>query len=47
MKLISELTEEVKYLVEEKTPGKKDIFIEGVFLQGNIQNRNSIGGIKF
>lgn len=41
MKLISELTEEVKYLVEEKTPGKKDFFIEGVFLQGNRQNRNN------
>lgn len=41
MKLISELTEDVKYLVEEKTPGKKDYFIEGVFLQGDRQNRNN------
>ena len=41
MKLISELTEEVKYLVEEKTPGKKDYYIEGVYLQGNKQNRNN------
>jgi hypothetical protein len=41
MKLISELTEEVKYLVEEKTPGKKDYYIEGVYLQGNRQNRNN------
>jgi len=41
MKLISELTEEVKYLVEEKEAGKKDFYIEGVFLQGNIKNRNN------
>lgn len=41
MKLFSELTEEVKYIVEEKEPGKKDFFIEGVFLQGNLKNRNN------
>ena len=41
MKLISELTEEVKYLIEEKSPGKKDYFIEGVFLQGDKENRNN------
>jgi len=41
MKLISELTEEVRYLVEEKTPGKKEFYIEGVFLQGDKQNRNN------
>jgi hypothetical protein len=41
MKLISELVEEVKYLVEEKESGKKDFFIEGVFLQGNLKNRNN------
>ena len=40
MKLISELVEEVKYLVEEKESGKKDFFIEGVFLQGNLKNKN-------
>lgn len=40
MKLISELVEEVRYLVEEKD-GKKEIFIEGIFLQGNRQNRNN------
>lgn len=40
MKLISELVEEVKILVEEKTEGKKEYFIEGVFLQGNLKNRN-------
>ncbi|PNX49280.1 MAG: primosomal protein [Thermoplasmata archaeon M11B2D] len=39
MKLITELTEDVSYLVEEKN-GKKDFFIEGIFLQANIKNRN-------
>jgi len=39
MKLIAELTENVSYLVEEKD-GKKTLFIEGIFLQGNIDNRN-------
>jgi hypothetical protein len=41
MKLISELTEEVKLLVEEKEEGKKDYFIEGIFLQAEQQNRNN------
>lgn len=40
MKLISELVESVNVLVEEKESGKKDFFIEGVFLQGNLKNRN-------
>ena len=39
MKLITELNEEVKYLVEE-TGGKKNVFIEGVFMQTNRGNRN-------
>ncbi len=39
MKLICEVVEDVKYLVEEKE-GKKNYFIEGIFLQGNIPNRN-------
>lgn len=40
MKLISELVEQVNVLVEEKESGKKDFFIEGVFLQGDLKNRN-------
>jgi hypothetical protein len=43
MKLISELvTEQVKLLVEEDSDDKekKNYFIEGVFLQGNLKNRN-------
>lgn len=41
MKLITELTENVNYLFEEnKDSGKKDYYIEGVFMQGDIKNRN-------
>ena len=39
MKLISEEIESVEFLVEQKN-GKKSMYIEGVFLQGNIKNRN-------
>jgi len=40
MKLITELTEEVEYLSEAKESGEKEHFIHGVFLQGNLKNRN-------
>lgn len=40
MKLIKEHTEQVKYLVEEKLGKGKEYFIEGVFLQSNLKNRN-------
>jgi hypothetical protein len=41
MKLIREFTESVKYLVETPKTGEgKTYFIEGVFLQGEIKNRN-------
>ena len=39
MKLITELNEDVKYVVEERE-GKKHVFIEGIIMQGEIQNRN-------
>ena len=39
MKLIREEIETCKVLVEEKE-GKKSMFIEGTFLQGNLKNRN-------
>jgi len=41
MKLFTELVEDVKYITEanEKT-GKKDMYIEGIFLQAELQNRN-------
>lgn len=41
MKLFTELTEEVHYIVEDKGNGKKNYFIEGIFLQGNLKNRNN------
>ena len=40
MKLIREEIESVKFLVEKTKSGKKSMYIEGVFLQGNIKNRN-------
>ena len=39
MKLITEEIESVEFLVETRN-GKKSMYIEGVFLQGNIKNRN-------
>ena len=39
MKLIKELNEELQYIQEEKD-GKKTLYIEGVFLQSNLKNRN-------
>ena len=40
MKLITELVENVKTITEAREDGKKNIFIEGVFLQADITNRN-------
>ena len=40
MKLISETIEEIKLICEAKEDGGKNYFIEGIFLQGNMQNRN-------
>jgi hypothetical protein len=40
MKLMTEITEEVKLITEEKDGEGKQYFIEGVFMQGDIQNRN-------
>ena len=39
MKLIREEIEQVEFIVENRN-GKKSLYIEGVFLQGNIKNRN-------
>jgi len=39
MKLIREEIETVDFIVEDRN-GKKNLYIEGVFLQGNIKNRN-------
>ena len=40
MKLISEQIQEVQYLKEEDEKGKKNYKIKGIFLQGDIKNRN-------
>tara|TARA_B100001248_G_scaffold203638_1_gene157809 strand:- start:1718 stop:2368 length:651 start_codon:yes stop_codon:yes gene_type:complete len=39
MKLITEQIDDIEILTEEKN-GKKNLYIEGTFLQGNIKNRN-------
>ena len=40
MKLITEVVEDVKIITEEGVEGKKSLYIEGIFLQGNLKNRN-------
>lgn len=40
MKLITETIEEVNYITEAKEEGGKNLYIEGVFLQSSIKNRN-------
>jgi hypothetical protein len=39
LKLITEVNEEVNYLEEEKD-GKKGLYIEGIFMQADMKNRN-------
>ena len=40
MKLITELNESVQYISESTESGKKHHFIEGIFLQADLKNRN-------
>jgi len=40
MKLITEMTENVHYLIEEDSEGKKSHYIHGVFMQAEQKNRN-------
>lgn len=40
MKLICEVLEEVQLITEEREDGKKDFYIEGVFMQADLKNRN-------
>jgi hypothetical protein len=40
MKLITEINEEVQILTEETEDGKKNFFIEGIFMQAEQKNRN-------
>ena len=39
MKLITEVNHDVEYVTEQKD-GKNSYFIEGIFLQANLKNRN-------
>lgn len=40
MKLITEVVDRIQVIEEAKEDGKKTLYIEGPFLQGNIVNRN-------
>ena len=40
MKLITETIEEAKVVITEGKAGQKNHFIEGIFLQGDLKNRN-------
>jgi hypothetical protein len=40
MKLIAESIEDVEYITEAREDGNKDCYIRGIFMQGNIKNRN-------
>ena len=40
MKLITEVTQEVKYITEKKETGGKNVYIEGIFMQTEKTNRN-------
>jgi len=40
MKLITELTEDIKYLKEDVGNGDRNYFIEGIFMQADQKNRN-------
>jgi len=40
MKLLREIVEDVRILTEETAEGKKRHYVEGIFLQGDIKNRN-------
>jgi hypothetical protein len=40
MKLITEVLDELQYVSEAKEDGSKNLYIEGVFLQSAIKNRN-------
>jgi hypothetical protein len=40
MKLISEITQDIQYITEEKDSGGKNVFIDGIFMQAEQKNRN-------
>ena len=40
MKLICEVNEDIGYITEASENGQKQYFIEGIFMQGDLKNRN-------
>ena len=40
MKLITEINEDIKYVKENTENGEKNYFIEGIFMQSGVKNRN-------
>jgi len=40
MKLLRELTEDVQYITEDTGDGKKNLYIKGIFLQSEMENKN-------
>jgi hypothetical protein len=40
MKLITEVLDDLQYVTEAKEDGSKNLYIEGIFLQSSIKNRN-------
>ena len=40
MRLITEVAQDLEYLIEDKTGGGKNVFIEGIFMQTEKPNRN-------
>lgn len=40
MHLICEVNEDLQYITEAKENGQKQYFIEGIFMQGDLKNRN-------
>lgn len=40
MKLITEMTQDVQYLTEKREDGGKNVYIEGIFMQADKQNKN-------
>lgn len=40
MKLMTEINEDIQFITEESEGGKKSLYIEGIFMQAEKQNRN-------
>ena len=47
MKLITEVVEDLRCITEAREDGKKNVYIEGIFLQGGIKNRNGRMSVSY